>query len=131
MAGNANQYIIMSNKLTNNIAELNDSVKQYVQVKFDLFKLLLLKKTSNFVGYLLGYLVIILFSVIIITFLGAAFAIWYGQQFNNYFEGVLISTAFLFILAVLFILFRKRIFTNTLLSNFSEVLFEEDEPETK
>ncbi|QGY42299.1 hypothetical protein GM418_01085 [Maribellus comscasis] len=119
----------MSNKLTNNIAELNDSVKQYVQVKFDLFKLLLLKKTSTFVSYLLSYLVIILFSVIIIMFLGAAFAIWYGQKFNNYVEGVLIATGFLVLIAVLFIIFRKKILTNALLSNFSEVLFDDENQE--
>ncbi len=116
----------MSNKLTNNIAELNDSVKQYVQVKFDLFKLLLLKKTSTFISYLLSYLVIILFSIIIIMFLGAAFAIWYGQKFNNYLEGVLIATGMLVFLAILFIIFRKRILTNALLNNFSEVLFDDD-----
>jgi hypothetical protein len=117
----------MSNKLKNNIAELNDSVKQYVQVKFDLFKLLLLKKTTTFVNYLLSYLVIILFSVIIITFLCAAFAVWYGQKFNNYVEGVLIATGILAILALLFIVFRKKIFTDTLLNNFSEILFDDDE----
>ncbi len=117
----------MGKKLTKNIAELNDSVKQYVQVKFDIFKLLLLKKSSNLVSYLLGYLVIILFSVIIIMFLGAAFAIWYGQKFNNYFEGVLIATGFLVLIAVLFIVFRKKVLTNALLNNFSEVLFEEDD----
>lgn len=121
----------MSKKLTNNIAELNDSVKQYVQIKFDLFKLMLLKKSSSFVSYILGYLVIILFSLFIIMFLGAAFAIWYGQKFNNYLEGVLIATGILVLLAVLFIIFRKRILTNPLLKNFSEVLFEDEEPTKK
>jgi len=121
----------MGNKLTNNIAELNDSVKEYVQVKFDLFKLLLLKRTSEFVSYLFSYMIIILFSVMIIMFLGAAFSIWYGQKFNNYAEGILISAGVLVIIAGLFLLLRKKIITNTLLNNFSEILFEEDEDAEK
>ncbi len=116
----------MGKKLTDNIAELNDSVQHYIQVKLDRFKLLLLKKSSNFISYLFSYLIVILFSAIVIMFLGAAFAIWYGQKFNNYLEGVLIATGFIVIIAILFIIFRKWILTDTLLSNFSEVLFEED-----
>lgn len=121
----------MGKKLTKNVAELNDTVKQYMQIKFDLFKLLLLKKTSTFFSHLFSYLVAILFSVIIIMFLGAAFAIWYGQQYNDYLGGVLIAAGLLVLLAVLFLIFRKQIFTNTLLRNFSEVLFDDDETEKK
>jgi uncharacterized membrane protein YqjE len=117
----------MSKELTKNIGELNGSVKSYVQAKIDLVKLTLLEKATRFTAYLFNFVIIVLFAVLIIGFAAAAFAVWYGQTYNNYFEGVLIAGGCLIVVALIFILFRKRIVTNPIISNFSDILFEDQE----
>ncbi len=119
----------MSKELTKNIGELNGSVKSYVQAKVDLVKLTLIEKTTRFTAYLFNFVVVAMFSVLIIGFAAAAFAIWYGQTYNNYFEGVLIAGGCLIVVTLLFLLFRKKIITNSVIKNFSDILFEEDHKE--
>lgn len=117
----------MSDKLTESVAGLNEAVKQYLQAKLDLVKLLLLKKTSKYMSVLFGMLIIILLTTLIVAFAGAVFTMWYGQMYNNYIEGALIVVGSLIVLLVLFLLFRKRILTSLFLSKFSTILFEDNE----
>jgi len=119
----------MSKNLTENIGELSGSAKSYVQAKIDLAKLTLLGKMSRFTSSLFTLIVVVLFSMLVIGFGAAAFAIWYGQTYNNYFEGVLIAGGSLIFVGLIFVLLRHKILTNPLLRNFSEILFEEDENE--
>ena len=117
----------MSNDLSKNITELSDSVKNYVQTKVDLFKLSLLKKTSRFATYLFSFLIVVLFTTLILTFVAAAFAVWYGKTYDNYVDGVLIAAGCLFIIGTVFILLRKSIITSSVIRNFSEIMFGEEE----
>lgn len=117
----------MSKNLTENIGELSGSVKSYVQVKIDLAKLTLLEKVTRFTSYLFSLIVVMLFILLVFAFGAAAFAVWYGQTYNNYFEGVLIAGGGLILLALLFVLLRHQIITNPLIRNFSDILFEEEE----
>ena len=121
----------MSDTLTDNISGLNDAVKEYAQARIDLVKLQLLKKASQTLSVLFGLLVFILLSTLILMFAGAAFVFWYGSTYNDYLAGVLIVIGFLLLFAVLFMALRKRIFTTVFLSNFSEILYDEDEKSEK
>jgi multisubunit Na+/H+ antiporter MnhB subunit len=117
----------MSNDLSKNIAELSGSVKNYVQTRVDLLKLSMLKKTSRFATYLFSVLIVVLFATLILAFVAAAFAVWYGQTYNNYVEGVLIASGCLFVIGAVFILLRKTLITSSVIKNFSEIMFEEEE----
>lgn len=117
----------MSKNLTENIGELSGSVKNYVQVKIDLAKLTLLEKVTRFTSYLFSVIVVMLFLIFAFGFGAAAFAVWYGQTYNNYFEGVLIAGGSLVVLAFLFVLLRHQIITNPLIRNFSIIFFDDEE----
>lgn len=115
----------MSKDLTKNLGELNGSVKSYVQAKIDLVKLQFLEKTTRFTSYFFTFLFVLMFIMLIIGLAATAFAVWYGQTYNNYVEGLLIAAGALVILALVFILLRKQIVTTSVLRSFSEILFEE------
>lgn len=119
----------MSKELTKNLGELNGSVKSYVQVKIDLVKLRFLEKTTRFTSYLFTFLVVSMFLMLVIGFAATAFAVWYGETYNNYVTGLLIAGGALIFLALIFILLRKQIVTTSVLKNFSEMLFEDDDEE--
>ena len=68
-----------------------------------------------------------MFATLVIAFGASAFAIWYGQAHQNFVEGVLIAGGGLILIAALFILFRKAIITTSVIRNFSEIMFEDEE----
>ena len=117
----------MSKDLSKNIIELNDAVKNYLNTKVDLVKLNFLEKVTRITSYLISFQILILFVFLIITFLAAAFAIWYGQEYDNLVDGLLIASGFLILLALVFIPLRKKLVTSNLLKNLSEIMFEADE----
>lgn len=117
----------MSDNLTESMAGLNEAVKQYVQTRIDMVKLLFLKKTSKYMSILFGMLITILLSTLVLAFAGVIFTLWYGQTYNNYLEGAGIVLGSLILLLVVFLIFRKTLLTSFFLSNFSEILFEDDE----
>ena len=116
----------MSKDLIENVSELNDSVKSYIKTKVDLIKLSILEKTTRFISYIFSMLVIILFSIMVIGFLFAAFAVWYGQTSGNYYAGLLIAAGCMVIIAALFIMLRNKIITNSVIKKFAEIIYEED-----
>ncbi len=116
----------MSKDLSDNIADLSSSVKGYVQARIDLVKLSLLKKISGFATYLFSVLIIVLFSTLVLAFMAAAFAVWYGETYSNYVDGVLIAAGCLFVIGAVFILLRRRIITSSVIQNFSEIMFDEE-----
>jgi hypothetical protein len=116
----------MSSELIKNLGELNGSVKNYLEARIDLVKLTLLEKTARLATCLINYLVVVLFSVMVVVFAAAAFAVWYGQVYNNYVDGVLIAGGVIILICLIFILMRRQIITNSIIRNFSEVLFEDD-----
>ena len=120
----------MSNELAKNLGELNGSVKNYVQAKIDLLKLSFLEKTTRITAYLINYVVVILFSILVIGFGAAAFAIWYGESYDNYIEGVLIAGGILIISGCIFVVFRHKIITTSIIKNFSEIMFADEEEES-
>lgn len=117
----------MSKDIKSNFGELNDSLKEYVQIKVDLFKLSLLEKTTRFTSYLFVFQVVLKFVVLIVGFAAATFAVWYGEKHDNLVGGLLIATGVLIVLALVFIFFRKQLVTNPILRNFSEILMEDEE----
>lgn len=120
----------MSKDLTENIGELSGSTKSYVQAKIDLAKLTLLEKVTRFTSYFFNSIVVMLLSLLGVSFGAAAFVVWYGQTFDDYFVGLLIAGGCLIAVAVIFILLGKKIVTNSVIRNFSEILFEEEGKES-
>lgn len=117
----------MSSELTKSIGELNNSAKKYFQTKVDLVKISLLEKTTRITSFMITFWVLLTFLIWIVVFIAAAFAVWYGTAYQNYTEGLLIASGGLFAVSLLFILFRKKIITPSLLKNFSEIIFEDED----
>lgn len=117
----------MGEKLTNNLTELSDSVKQYFHVKIDLIKLLLLRKISKSLSFVFELLIITLLLMLFAAFAATAFILWYGLTYNDYLTGVLIAAGFMLFLLVVFLMIRKKLFGSVFLSKISNIIFEEDE----
>ena len=118
----------MDNKtLPENLAEINATLKDYINVRFDLIKVRLLEKMTQigtrFLSLVAG--VVALFSFLI--FIMFSFSFWYGQETGSLSEGFLISAGFFLLLIILVIIFRKKLFSNVLVRSLAKILFSDDE----
>ena len=119
----------MSNNLKKDISNLNDSAKDYLQIKIDLIKVSLLEKSTKLISFLINMWILASILIWILGIAVAAFAVWYGKTYNNYTEGLLIAGGFMVLAAVLFIIFRNKIVTTSVLQQFSKVIFEDENNE--
>lgn len=117
----------MSKDLSDNMLELNEAVKGYVQTRLDLVKITVLEKIAKFSLFIISFLIVILFLFLILACISTAFVIWYNQAYNNMLVGLLIALGFLISTCLLFIRFGKKIIMKNVLQNISEILFDEDE----
>ena len=119
----------MSKNLSDNLNELSEATKKYIQARVDLVKLSFLEKSTRVTAYLIDSLVLILFGALILLFSLAAFVAWYGQVYHDYLTGLLLAIGILVVLAVLFLLLKKQIVTSAVLKGYSSMLFDEDKKE--
>lgn len=119
----------MSKNLSDNINELSDVTKKYVQTRIDLVKLTVLSKATQVTSYLISNLILALGGALILFFVLAAFVVWYGQTYGDYLTGLLLAIGVLVVLFVLFALFRNQLISSMVLRKYSSMLFEEEEEE--
>ena len=116
----------MSNDLKKDFSKLNDTTQEYLKTKVKSLKVSLLAKLTKFTAAIINIWLIATFVTWILTFAAAGFIVWYGQTYQNYLTGFLLAGGFLIVVLLLFIIFRRRIITNPVLRNFSEIIFDDD-----
>ncbi len=116
----------MSDGLEKNFASLNDSVKAYLKTKVDLMKVSLLSKLTKLTATMVYMWVIATFVILILIFVAAGFVVWFGETYHNFSEGFLLAGGCMFVIMVLFIIFRKKIVATPVLRHYSEIIFEDE-----
>ncbi len=114
-------------KLSENLAELKNLAKSYVDSYIVLWKLQFLEKLSRIGTFLVSSVIMIMIFSFALFFATFAFSYWYGKNVGNFAEGFLISTAFYLLLALFVYIFRKKLIGNPVIKTISSILFKEDE----
>ena len=117
----------MSNELTRHISEFIRVAQKLAKAKIDLLKLSLIDKSSGLTSFILSVLFAVLVAALTVGFGAAAFAVWYGETYGNYVEGLLIAAGALLIVSFIFFLIGRRLFVSVVIKNLSEILFDDDE----
>lgn len=115
----------MSSDLTKNISTINNSAKKYFETRVDLLKLSLLEKSTRLTSMFISLWILGFLLVLTVGFLFAAFAVWYGSEYGNYWGGLLIAGGGLLLVAVIFAVFRKSLVTSSVLRHYSKIIFDE------
>lgn len=113
----------MSKDLTDSIEQLNGSVRNYVQVKLDLIKLTLIEKAAKVISLIYVLAVIMFFFLLIIAVGIAAFAVWYGETYNDYVGGLLIAGGGLILITFLLVVIGKKLLSNSIIRAFAGKMF--------
>lgn len=113
--------------LIENMHELGDVIKNYVEARIDLWKLGIVEKIAKIGTYLISTIVISIIILIALVLLTLSFTSWYGETYGSPSEALLISAGFYIFLGIILFLFRKQLLTDRIVKNIAEILFADDE----
>jgi hypothetical protein len=116
----------MNKDSSESFGQLNSSLKNYVQVKLDLLKLTILEKAAKIISIIYVLLVVMFFFLLIIATGVAAFAVWYGETYNDYVGGLLIAGGGLLLITLLLVVIGKMVLSNSIIRIFSSMMFKEE-----
>lgn len=106
---------------------LKEVVQNYLSARVNLWKIMLLEKIAKTGTVVMTTITVLTFLSFVLLFLTFAFSFWYGEKYGSLATGFLISAGFYVLIALIVILFRKLIFSGTLIKSFRSVLFSDEE----
>jgi hypothetical protein len=118
----------MNNRsLSESFSELNQAVRNYVDARIRYWKVLLLEKSTRAITFLFSSVVVLITLVTSLIFLGFAFSFWFEEKGGSLWLGFLITAGFHLFLTLIFFLFRKAIFSGSIIKNLRDLLFPDKE----
>lgn len=115
--------------LVENISELNDIIKSFIEARLDLWKLIFLQKVTRLGTYLLSTIIIAIIILMVVVFLTFAFTQWYSITYGTLSEAYLIAAGIYVVLAVLVYFLRKNLFSNMMVRNIASIIFSDEDDE--
>ena len=111
-------------KISDNFSMLTENVKDYINLRIDLAKLILTEKIAKLASFFLIAVIFFILAMFLLLFLSMAFVFWFGE-IGPAWLGALIVTA-VYILGGIFIYVRRhQVFINPLVSHLTKILMEE------
>ncbi|MEO9965173.1 MAG: phage holin family protein [Reichenbachiella sp.] len=107
------------------ISKLKETITDYIRVRIELFKLDLTEHLSNVLAQMIAYIIILIISGLVVTFLSIALA----NFLNAYFEGdsigyLIVAGLYFVLLLIVYYLLRsgklKAFFESKLMDNISD-----------
>jgi len=116
-----------SQKISENFTELNGSVKDYIQLRIDLLKLLLTEKLASIGTFFIISVVFFILFLFILTFLSLGFIFWYHQYLGPYYVAAIIVSGVYMVIGFFVYLLRNKLFINPLVAQLANIILEEDD----
>jgi hypothetical protein len=116
-----------SQRLSDNVKEISDSVKDYVRLKIDLLKLTLTEKLSLIISALLISVILFLVFLFISMFVSLAFIFWFRDHVGPLYAGALIVAGVYLLIGIIVFLKRNKLFIDPLVTQITKILLEEED----
>lgn len=111
--------------ISDNFSSLTENIKEYVNLRIDLVKLILTEKLAKLASAFLIAVIFFILAMFLLLFISLAFVFWFGEELGPTWAGALIVTA-IYIFGGLFIyLQRHKLFINPLVTQLTKILMEE------
>ena len=116
----------MNKDFSERFEQFNDSIQKYIKVQLDLIKLTIIEKAAKVASFVFIAAVVVFFFLFILATGIAAFAVWYGETYNDYVEGLLLAGGGLVVLTILLIVVGRIVITGTIVKSFGSKWFKDD-----
>lgn len=90
-------------------------LQEYVEVRISIFKLELIKTSSQISGLIIWLIISIFLLFLIFIFAGITFGFLFGELLHSNAAGFAIATGIIILIAVLLTLFRRKLFINPII----------------
>ncbi len=104
------------------IGKLIQEIKEYLDLKYDIARLDITEKIVVLFSVFYSFMILVVLIPGIFMFLSFALSYYLGLVFGGYHWGFLIVGGLYFILAVIFLIFRKRLITKPLAKFLSKLI---------
>jgi hypothetical protein len=112
-------------RISDNVSLLTENVKDYVNLRIDLAKLILTEKLAKLASFLLISVIFFILAMFLLLFLSLAFVFWFGADIGPAWLGTIIITAVYVLGGVLIFVKRHQFFINPLVSHLTKILMED------
>ena len=112
-------------RISDNISQLSENVRDYVNLRIDLAKLTLTEKIARLASFFLIAVIFFILAMFLLLFLSMAFVFWFGNDIGPAWLGALIITAVYILGGVLIFVKRHQFFINPLVTHLSKILMED------
>jgi len=113
-------------KISDNFSSLTENVKDYVNLRIDLAKLVITEKIARLSAFFLIAVIFFILAMFLLLFLSIFFVFWFGDVVGPAWVGALIVTLF-YVCSGFFIYYRRhQLFINPLVSHLTKILMEEN-----
>lgn len=112
-------------RISDNISQLSENVRDYVNLRIDLAKLTLTEKIARLASFFLIAVIFFILAMFLLLFLSMAFVFWFGNDIGPAWLGALIITAVYILGGVLIYVKRHQFFINPLVTHLSKILMED------
>jgi hypothetical protein len=112
-------------RISDNFSALTENVKDYVNLRIDLLKLILTEKLAKVTSFFLIAIIFFLLAMFLLLFLSMAFVFWFGNDIGPAWLGALIVTALYVLGGILIYVKRHLFFINPLVTHLTKILMED------
>ena len=116
-----------TDKFQKNLDGTFENVKSYVNLKTELFKLVLFEKVAKILSKAFTLIIIIFVLFFVLLFLSLAFVHWFQTNGGLATHAYIIVAIFYLIIGIIIFLASKRLFLNPMIKGFSDTALEEDD----
>lgn len=118
-------------KFDSHIRKITLSIKQYLQLKTELYSLFVVEGLARIYSHFIAALIFTFFIFFFTLFLSLGFVNWFEATTGRTFLGYLIVAAFYLLMAFIVHIFRRRIFFDPMVKTLSKTLFEKEDELSK
>jgi ABC-type uncharacterized transport system fused permease/ATPase subunit len=112
--------------LTNNLEEIFQKVKEYAEVRFDLFRLKAISKLAGFMSYIVTTLFFMVFFGAILLCITLGAALWLGELFGKTYLGFFGVAGIYLVIAIILYIKRETLIRKPMSDRLIKELSEED-----
>ena len=114
-------------KIGEQFSSLSDNAKEYINLKYQYYKLAATEKVSRIMTILMISIIIFVLVMLILFFLSHAFILLWGEYIGPSYVGALIVAGFYLVVGVLIYLLRYPLLINPLVSSMSNTILEDQD----
>ena len=116
-------------RIADNISEVIDASRKYLEANLKLFKLSLLERLSKVVSLIISTTLVMMVGILFVLFLSLSAAVFIGDLLHSRALGLLIMAMFFFLIVIFLWVKRKTLVINPVIQSLNDIVFTDDEPD--